>query len=351
MGKLNGRRRVVFGGLLLLALCSADLPGQPGSGQKARKKVDTWMVFKAEPGFERIQHYSDMLNSLSIFGDPPQEFIDRCHALQIEVYRAVSGNASAFDTPASAQATLESYLQACRVRGYDGIDLDFEHLDPGLQEMYSGFLRMVSSALHGANKKLSHCVGYYPGMEQDPPRKVFYDPQVVAETCDLVRVMCYDLYWAPGRGDPKLADRPDTQGIGPTSNYPWANAAMRFWLQQVPREKLIMGLPAYSNDYALSLKGRGQQVYASRPQVPAQTLIEKAWLWYERLPVYLYADQGGVPHLFYASDAESTRAHLETIDELDLPGIGFWHFSSVDEETWSAVRAWLSRKVIGTPGN
>ena len=342
MGRLRGRLHLGFGVLMTIALCSGPAPGQ-GAGQKGRKQIATWLVFKEEPGFERIQRHSDILSSLSIFGDPPKEFIDRCHQLRIEVYHAVSGNASAFDSPASAQATLEKYLQACRTKGYDGIDLDFEHLDPALQDKYSGFLRMVSSALHGMNKKLSHCVGFYPGMEQDPPRKIFYDPKVVAETCDMIRVMCYDLYWAPGRGDPKLADRPDTQGIGPTSSYPWAKAAMRFWLQQAPREKLVMGLPAYSNDYALVLKGKGRQVYASKPQVSAQTPMEKAWLWLERLSVYLYA-QGGTPHLFYASDAESTKAHLETVDELNLPGIGFWHFSSVDEETWKTVEDWLNAK-------
>jgi hypothetical protein len=72
--------------------------------------------------------------------------------------------------------------------------------------------------------------------------------KVIAETCDLIRVMCYDLYWAPGKGDLSLIERPDTQGMGPASNYPWAREAMKFWRSQTPREKLIMGLPAYSND-------------------------------------------------------------------------------------------------------
>jgi spore germination protein YaaH len=337
--------RLRFGSYLLLAiiLLAVALPAQQGAAKKGRKQIATWLVLRQEPGFDRIQRYSDILSSMSIFGDPPREFIDRCHSLNIEVYHAVSGNASAFDTPARAQATLEKYLQACREKGYDGIDLDYEHLDPAMQDTYSSFLRMVSTALHGMNKKLSHCVGYYPGMDEDPPKKIFYDPAVVGETCDLVRVMCYDFYWAPGRGDPKLADRPDTQGIGPTSSYPWAKAAMRFWLDRVPREKLIMGLPAYSNDYAISIGGKGRQVYAPKPQVPAPVPMEKSWLWYERLSVYLYTEQG-VPHLFYASDAESTRAQLKTVDELDLPGIGFWHFSSVDDATWQVVIEWLNTK-------
>ncbi len=331
--------------LLAFVLGSVAFAGVPQrGGQKGRKQVATWIVYKEEKDIDRIRQNSDIIDSLSVFGNPPRQFIDRCHELDIEVYRAVSGNASAFDAPERAQATLEKYVRACRVDGYDGIDLDFEHLDPALQDKYSDFLRMTSSGLHRINKKLSHCVGFYPGMELNPPRKIFYDPKVVAETCDMIRVMCYDMYWAPGRGDPKLVDRPDTQGIGPTSSFPWARAAMKFWLERAPRGKLIMGLPAYSNDYALSLKGRGKQVYAASPQVAAGTQLQKAWLWYERLPVYLYADMDGTHHLFYASDAESTKAHLETVDDLDLPGIGFWHFGSVGESTWNLVREWLNRK-------
>ena len=335
------RRAVAALALFILSVpwCAA---GQ-ASGPKGRRQLATWLVYREEKGFDRIERNADIIDSLSVFGNPPREFIDRCHKLRIEVYRAVSGNASAFETPAQAQATLEGYLRACKVDGYDGIDLDFEHLDAALQDTYSAFLRMVSTGLHGIGKKLSHCVGFYPGMEKNAPRKIFYDPRVVAETCDMIRVMCYDLYWAPGRGDPKMADRLDTQGIGPTSSFPWAREAMRFWLGQAPREKLIMGLPAYSNDYALAAGGRGKQVYAPSPQLPAEAAAQKAWLWYERLPIYVYAD-GGSTHLFYASDSESTKAHLETVDELNLPGIGFWHFSSVDDPTWKAVRDWLASR-------
>jgi spore germination protein YaaH len=318
--------------------------GAPAARPKARRQVATWLVYNQERGFDRIQRYADVIDSLSVFGNPPREFLDRCHSAGIAVYRGVSGNKSAFETAGQARVTLDNYLRFCRSDGYDGIDLDFEHLDPSLQDRYSEFLRQVSGELHRAGKKLSHCVGFYPGMESSPPKKIFYDPKVVAETCDMIRVMCYDMYWAPGRGDPKMADRADTQGIGPTSNYPWAREAMRFWLANAPRQKLIMGLPAYSNDYALSPTGRGKQVYGSVPSATAGHPAQKAWLWYERLPVYLYFEPDGTPHIFYASDADSTKAHLETVDELDLPGIGFWHFSSVDEPTWTAVREWLQKK-------
>jgi hypothetical protein len=328
---------------LLTFFLAQSIPacGQALGAQKGRKRIDTWLVLDEEKGFRRIEQYADILNSLSIFGNPSKEFIDRCHQLHIEVYKGVSGDASAVDTPAHRRATVDQYLQACQVQGYDGIDLDFEHLDPSLQSTYSEFLRQASSALHGMGRKLSICVGCYPNAEWNSPEKTFYDPKVVGETCDLIRVMCYDMYWAPGWANPKFKNHPDALGMGPTSTYLWARAGMRFWLGKAPRKKLVMGLPAYSNDYALSPKGGGKQVYASKPQIQEET--QKAWLWYDRLSMYLYMENA-VPHIFYASDAESTKAHLDTVDELNLPAIGFWHFSSVDEATWKTVRAWLNPK-------
>jgi spore germination protein YaaH len=330
--------------LTFIMALSIPAGGQTLAAQKGRKRVDTWLLLDEEKGYARIDQYADILNSISIFGNASKEFIDHCHQLQIKVYQGVSGDASAINTPAHRRATLDKYLQACQVQGYDGIDLDFEHLDSSLEDTYSGFLREASSALHAIGKKLSHCVGCYPNAEWNSPQKTFYDPRVVAATCDLIRVMCYDMYWAPGRGVPEFMGRPDSQGIGPTSDYPWARAGMLFWLGQAPREKLVMGLPAYSNDYALSPGGGGKQVYASKPPIQERTPFQATWLWYDRLSLYLYVERDGIPHLFYASDAESTKAHLETVDELNLPAIGFWHFSSVDEATWKAVRGWLNKK-------
>jgi spore germination protein YaaH len=116
---------------------------------------------------------------------------------------------------------------------------------------------------------------------------------------------------------------------------------MQFWLKRVAREKLVMGLPAYSNEYVITPSGKGRQVYKPKPEPGSGTHMARSWLWYERLNLYLYRDSSGEPRAFYASDARSTAEHLRTVDALDLPSISFWHFSSVDTETWPTVRNWL----------
>lgn len=316
------------------------------SAKPKRKQVATWIVYDKEKNWDRINKNADVITSLSVFGDPPKEFIDHCHNIDIEVYYAVGGNASSFDTPSHLKATIDEYLKACNEKGYDGIDLDFEHLAPEYQEKYSEFLKAVSFALHKSGKKLSHCVGFYPWLYENPKSKEFVNHKVVGETCDMVRLMVYDMYFAPGINDKSMKKRKDCQGMGPTSSYPFAKTVVKHWMQEVPREKLIMGLPAYSNDYIINknVKGAGVQVYSSKPQVQKGTPVTKRWLWYEKVNLYTYQDKKGNWHLFYASDADSTRALLEVADEMELPGIGFWHFSSVDQDTWTVIRHWLKNK-------
>ena len=69
--------------------------------------------------------------------------------------------------------------------------------------------------------------------------------------------MCSDdMYYVGGRGNAAIAARPDCAGMGPTSTTPWAEMSMQWWAARVPKEKLVMGLPAYSNDYS-ALPGWG----------------------------------------------------------------------------------------------
>ena len=147
---------------------------------------------------------------------------------------------------------------------------------------------------------------------------MFHDPAVLNTTCDLVRVMCYDMYFAPGIDKPELKHRDDCMGIGPTSNYLWTREAMLFWMKHIPNDKLVMALPAYANDYAVTGGIKGRQIYQSVPDSINGILPSPIWLCYEKVNMYLYDGTDGNRHLFYASDARSTEALLELADELGI---------------------------------
>jgi spore germination protein YaaH len=290
------------------------------------KSIHTWLYYKDAKTIEQLKPHADLIASVSLFGEPTREFVEQCHKLGVQTYRLVSGRPTAFDTPEHSRATIDKYLNDCRELNLDGIDLDYEGLPAKHRRAYAAFIGELSKKLHADGKKLSICVTYTPGMQQEPSDVGFYDPKTIAASCDLIRVMCYDKHFA------------SSPGHGPTSTAPWARAAMKFWLAHVPREKLVMGMPAYSNDYDLRPGQRGRQVDRPRPAVPKGGKAERSWRPFERIHVYRYQDAAGHVRVFYASDAKSTAAHLETFRKLRLAGFGFWHHAGVTPETWQVVR-------------
>jgi len=307
------------------------------SSRQARRLVSAWFACEDTDNIDRLKPHESVVSTIGLFGQPlPQDFAQYLAEKGIGTFLLVSGEASAFDTPAHAKATIDHYLAQCLERGYGGIDLDFEHFGIEYRPAFSSFMRDLSSALHESGRRLSVCAEAFAlSRHKQPSREHFHDPAVLGEACDEIRVMCYDHYFAPH------------VWLGPTSSWPWARDAMLFWLQHVPREKLIMGLPAYGNDYDLRPgSGHGQQTEHDSPAtVPGAHAVEKAWLRHERLNVYRYLDGNEHPRLLYASDGDSTRAHLETVTELDLPGICFWHYDTITAGIWQAVEHWLDARI------
>ena len=124
---------------------------------------------------------------------------------------------------------------------------------------------------------------------------------------------------------------------------------MEWWAARItPASKLVMGLPAYANDYC-SLPhwggGNGTQIYrAGPPEVPHEALagsVETRWQFFEQIYVHLYLSaKTGQPRVRYGTDERSTRAHLKTADALGVQQVGFWTWNSADAAMAAAVFEW-----------
>eukprot|EP00658_Telonema_sp_P-2_P065154 TRINITY_DN54476_c0_g1_i1.p1 TRINITY_DN54476_c0_g1~~TRINITY_DN54476_c0_g1_i1.p1 ORF type:complete len:316 (+),score=63.59 TRINITY_DN54476_c0_g1_i1:234-1181(+) len=263
--------------LLVAALCS--LPTSAGS-----RTISTWIA-PGDGGIGNrdltealawVTKNQGHISSLSAFrygtggaqNLTAASFNTQVRALGIDVYTLWGGNYGDFENATAIAATVAEVLDMVTAGNFSGVDLDFEHPESWgpqfvgmnsttraeLRAQYSRLLRALSSALHAAGSKMSECVGTYPTRQNGVD--VYYDPQVIGETNDVVRVMNYDMFYVGGRGVLSLRSRPDCAGMGPTSTQQWAKFSMEWWLQYIPKSKLVMGLPSYSNDYS-ALPGFG----------------------------------------------------------------------------------------------
>ncbi len=311
-------------------------------GVEAGRSLSPWFVYDGEASIDTVRAHADGLSSISVAGGTPAAFVASCHELGVEVYRLVGGDGEAFATAEARRQLISSWVEMLRQTGADGIDVNFESLDRRFREPFTALLREAAEALHAEGRLLAMSVSYEMCTRRAPeePRPGdfeidggWYDPAVIGETCDMVRVMCYDMHSTSGAS------------IGPVSTRPWARDAMRFWLQHVPRSNLVMGLPAYSREITMTLERPIASLYAPAPEVPEGTAVVRAWLPYEEINQYRYVGADGNLRVFFASDAASTRAHLLTATELGISTVGFWHFGAITAPEWAAVEEWLAGEI------
>ena len=324
-----------------------------------RKQISTWYdASDLDSSLAELRAHSGAFASLSLTAVGNTSTTDAQRAtwmrtvtqeLHIDTYMLWGGDLDSFFTSDARAATVTMYVSKVTEGGFTGLDLDFEHFPLGnasITAAYSSFLREMSAALHGAGRKLSSCAGSYPTAADGIA--VFYDPAVLNETCDVVRVMNYDMYYVGGRGVPALVARPDCSGAGPTSTQPWARQSMEWWAARIsPASKLVMGLPAYSNDYCALPHwgaGNGSQRGVGPPAVPAEAApnsVESYWQFFDQIYVHRYLDATtGRPRVRYGTDARSTLAHLMTADTMGVRAVGLWTWNSADEAMAAAIYAW-----------
>lgn len=155
---------------------------------------------------------------------------------------SLAGDENIYRTIASSETVRKAFVKnvvefAVR-NNLSGIDLDWEYprANYGSDITFGLLVKELSSELHTWHKYLSIAVtaGLFNGPVKDGVTKEAID------AVDFVNLMAYD---AMGRD----AEQPNHH-----STYVIANKVLEVWLQEksVPKEKIVLGLPAYGLDVA-----------------------------------------------------------------------------------------------------
>ncbi|MDR1914379.1 MAG: hypothetical protein LBQ68_07875, partial [Clostridiales bacterium] len=113
----------------------------------------------------------------------------------------------------------------------DGINIDFEYIQPDNAENYLQFFRELSPYMNEAGAYLSVDV-YNPVLPDYWSR--YYNRSELGKVVDYVCVMSYDEHI-----DSKT-------GAGAVASLPFVRDGMLQTLDEIPKEKIIMGLPFYT---------------------------------------------------------------------------------------------------------
>jgi len=237
------------------------------------------------------------------------------------VRKAGTDNAQVLVDAALRRRAIASVTDVVRKNGYDGVNLDFEALPPSAREPFGRFVEELAAALHRMDEVLFVSVFPKIGVSEDVHGA--YDYERLARSADRVIVMGYDYHWL-------------TSPPGPISPTNWVEANLRYALERVPADHLVLGIGTYGYDWRIPF-GPGEYI-------PTREALGRArrhgatvrWDGESENAFYRYRDDGARHEVWY-QDAASVSAKLAVSKRLCIRGVAVWRMGLGEAGTWDVI--------------
>jgi len=150
-------------------------------------------------------------------------------------------------------------------KGYDGVDIDFEHKYAESRDFFSTFLKGLDMRL--ADKWLMCTIETRIPMEDQyfgvtvPTGAGEYsnDLSAINTYCDRVRLMAYDQQGI----DRKLQAEHDARGelYAPVGDPVWIEKVVNHMSKEIARDKILIGIPTYGYEYEVTAYSGNEYIY------------------------------------------------------------------------------------------
>jgi len=229
---------------------------------------------------------------------------------------------------------INNLVTLTKTGGFDGLNLDFEAIDPTDRDAYSQFVSELATKLHAGGFKLVLSV---PSKTADDPTDDWsypFDYVAIGKDADLLQLMTYDEN-GPGWSD-----------AGPISGADWVDQCLAYAVSVVSPSKLLIGLPAYGYDWDLTAyanTGAYPFSYVAWTDFPAWLAIPGAvehWDTTTLSPSVTYTKDGH-DHEAWFENTKSIQAKTALVKKYDLAGLSVWSLGQEDLSFWKAAAAGL----------
>jgi len=255
-------------------------------------------------------------------------------------------------SPAARRRMIDALVSECRKYGYYGIQFDFENVSYLDRAGLVSLVAETSQALAPAGFKLSIAVvprdSDYPG-GSEATRLTYinwrgaYDLKRIAENVDFVSIMTYDQH---GGSTPP----------GPVAGMPWVEDLLAYCLNQIPKEKVSLGIPLYGRRWYAGVRDgtTAAVTVVSINTDDALTLassmrVEPQWDATEHVPWFYFYRDGRREYVFY-NDARSFRDRYEMARAKGLHGFSAWVLGAEDPQIWQVLPSRAGSSPGGVPG-
>ena len=232
------------------------------------------------------------------------------------------------ENPELQDKLIEQMLDIFSEKGYVGLDIDFEYILPENRSQYAQFAGKVRQKMNENGYKVSVAVAPKISTNQRGILVEGVDYAMLGENADAVFLMTYE--WGYTYGPP--------MAVAPLDRV---RQVVEYALTQIPREKLILGIPNYGYDWPLPYE-RGITRAQTLGNVEAVDIavengapIEYAQV--SQSPWFTYR-KNGMEHVVWFEDVRSITAKWELVKEYGLRGARYWNLMRTFVANWLLVR-------------
>lgn len=228
----------------------------------------------------------------------------------------------------SRENIIKQLLAFSALYNLDGINIDFESLKQETGEYYVQFIRELTPLLKEQGLVVSVDMYVPSGWTRH------YNRAEVGKVVDYIMVMTYDEHWSSS---------PES---GSVASIGWVEQGIKSTLEEVPAEKVLLGLPYYtrlweeeevSGEIQVSSKAYGMSKAES---ILKENKVEPVWL-DEAGQYYGEFKEGNKTYKIWLEEEKSIEEKVRLVDKYNLAGVAGWKRGLEKKEIWELLYKYL----------
>lgn len=248
-------------------------------------------------------------------------------------------------------ASLDSVLLAYPI---NGVNIDIETSGETNEKLRSNMTEFIKNLREYLNTKYSHVQLSIDMYASAAKNKQIWDVEKIAPHVDYIIVMAYDFHQTTSHNAGPIAPL-----FADATN--WENSISDYFhsfLEQAPREKIILGIPFYGYEWQTTSRDSKSHTFPDTGSVASfsrvlellekkdELKVQEHWNEVALSPYISYIEDGEI-YVVYYENSRSLSYKLDFVNQLDLGGVAIWAlgYEGDSRELWDV----LGRKLTSLP--
>ena len=256
-----------------------------------------------------------------------KSYVDNAHSKGLQVWAILRHNFSEpelteeiLSSTTKRQYVIKQLIDYAKQYGFDGINIDIENIQNDTSDVWVQFMRELYPQLKAEGLIVSVDV-YSPSSWSG-----HYEREKVAKSSDYFMVMAYDQHWS------------GSEEAGSVAEIPWVENGIQMSLEEVPKEKLVLGIPFYTRLWAEGSDGLSTKSYSMYSMEELITSLGLTPTLDEASGQnYVEYTKDGKLYKAWLEDYESVYKRIALMEEYDLAGYGAWRLGYETADIWDIL--------------